>query len=88
SSEVQEITFTPSDSSAPKIRVITTEANVTLDTITAFTGVVIPAGAKYSWQSRRLRDFPATDSFEGPGVDLPLASSATSAPRTFTIASP
>ena len=88
SSETQEISFTPADSNAPTIRVITTEGSVTLDQVAAWSGLTLPAGAKYSWQSKRWRDFPTTDAFEGPGVDLPLASFATSAPRTFTIASP
>jgi hypothetical protein len=85
---VNEVIFSSTDAGAPTLRVVTSAQSFTLGQFLGLENAAIPAGAHYTWSTRRWPDFATVDPFEDTNVDLPNANNAQSASRSFTFASP
>lgn len=85
---LNEVSFTSADKKATSLRVLTSDASISLATITSLTGIGLTGGATYSWTTRRWPDFPSTDVFDGAETDRTTAKVSTGVARTFTVAAP
>jgi hypothetical protein len=90
------LSFSSTAPNAPSLTVVTSETAIPFGELLGNTGAQFPAGASMTWSTRRYPGHPndnppsilTTDVWSQSTFDISLWASATSAPQTFTVASP